>query len=69
MAAKKTASASAKKEPAAPAPAPEPEPNTASAQGYKQAMLDVARKMKQEGMDIDSITKFTNLTKAEVRKA
>lgn len=66
MTMKKPASTGAKKEPT---PAPEPEPSTASAQGYKQAMLDVARKMKQEGMDIDTIAKLTNLTKAEVRKA
>ena len=44
-------------------------PDVASAQAVKQAMIGVARKMKEEGLDIDTIAKFTNLTKAEVRKA
>lgn len=44
-------------------------PDFASAQAVKQAMIGVARKMKEEGLDIDTIAKFTNLTKAEVRKA
>ena len=44
-------------------------PDFASAQAVKLAMIGVARKMKEEGLDIDTIAKFTNLTKAEVRKA
>ncbi len=39
------------------------------ANAVKLAMIGVARKMKEEGLDIDTIAKFTNLTKAEVRKA
>ena len=35
----------------------------------KQAMIVMARKMKESGMDIEQIMKFTNLSKTEVRKA
>ncbi len=35
----------------------------------KQAMIEMARKMKESGMDIEQIMKFTNLSKTEVRKA
>ncbi len=35
----------------------------------KQAMIKMARKMKESGMDIEQIMKFTNLSKTEVRKA
>lgn len=45
------------------------QPDSASAQAVKQAMIAVARKMKEEGLGLDTIAKLTNLTKAEVRKA
>ena len=68
--AKKAAVVDEKKtQPTTPETLPDAEAGNASAQAVKQAMMNVARKMKEEGMDIDAIAKFTNLTKAEVRKA
>ena len=58
-----------KKEQPAPVDTTTSESDNASVQAVKLAMIGVARKMKEEGLDIDTIAKFTNLTKAEVRKA
>lgn len=35
----------------------------------KQAMIEMAHKMKESGLEIEQIMKFTNLSKTEVRKA